>query len=122
MPPLRFIALFCFSAASLCAQTASAPSAAAQKGTLEVARSGNEVLLTWQLPHSEVRSIEIFRNAHSDTKGRGRVGTVRSDITVFHDRAPDGQTYWYWIKLMLPDGTHANIGPVATPSGTVWTP
>lgn len=122
MPPLRFIALLCFSVASLCAQTSPAIPAAVQKGTLEVARSGNEVLLTWKLPDGEVRSIEIFRNTHSDVKGRGRAGTVRSDVTVFSDRVPDDQIYWYWIKLMLPNGTHTNIGPVPTPSGAVWTP
>lgn len=114
--------------ASLCAQTTyvvpakpGTPEAAAN-GTLEVARSGVEVLLTWTLPEGEVRTIEIYRNTISEVKGRGRAGAVRTDVTVFHDKVPDEQTYWYWVKLTRPNGVIVNIGPVATPKAAVWTP
>jgi hypothetical protein len=129
MSSLRFIALFgCLVAASLCAQTTYIEPAkpgtpeAAVKGTLEVARSGNEVILTWTLPEGEARALEIYRNTHSDVKGRGRAGSIRADATVFHDKVPDDQTYWYWVKITRPNGVIVNLGPVATPSAAVWTP
>lgn len=114
--------------ASLCAQTSYLVPAkpgtpeAAVNGTLDVARSGNEVLLRWTLPEGEVRTVEIYRNNISDVKGRGRAGAVRTDVLVFHDKVPDDQTYWYWIKLTRPNGVIVNIGPVATPQAAVWTP
>ena len=128
MSPLRLVALLAFFAASLCAQTTYMEPAkpgtpeVAVKGALEVARSGNEVILTWTLPEGEVRTIEIYRNTQSDVKGRGRAGTVRSNVVIFHDKVADDQIYWYWLKLTLPDGRNVNIGPVATPSAAVWTP
>jgi hypothetical protein len=129
MSPLRFIALVgLFVTASLCAQTTYVAPAkpgtpeAAVNGTLEVARSGNEVILTWTLPEGEIRTLEIYRNTQSDVKGRGRAGAIRTDVTVFHDKVPDAQTYWYWLKITRPDGVIVNLGPVATPSASVWTP
>ena len=128
MSMLRFFALLGVLAAPLCAQTTYIEPAkpgtpeAAVKGTLEVARSGNEVILTWTLPQGEVRTIEVYRNITNETKGRGRVGAVRTELTVFNDKVPDAQTYWYWLKLTRPDGTNVNLGPVATPHATVWTP
>ena len=128
MSLLRTLALLGVLAAPLCAQTTyiapakpGTPEAAA-RGTLEVARSGDEVILTWTLPEGEVRTIEIYRNNGSDAKGRGRAGTVRTDVTVFHDKVPDGQTYWYWLKLTRPNGVVVNVGPVSTPAATVWQP
>jgi hypothetical protein len=129
MSLVRFIAVFwCLGAASLCAQTTYVAPAkpgtpeASVNGTLEVARSGNEVILTWTLPEGEARTLEIYRNTQSDVKGRGRAGSIRADVTVFHDKVPDDQTYWYWVKITRPNGVIVNLGPVATPSATVWTP
>lgn len=125
---LRFLALLGVLAASLCAQTSYLVPAkpgtpeAATSGTLEVARSGNEVIITWTLPEGEVRTIEIYRNTQAEVKGRGRAGAVRTDVTTFHDKVPDEQTYWYWIKLTRPNGVAVNLGPVPTPSATVWQP
>ncbi len=125
---LRFFALLGASVAPLCAQTTYLEPAkpgtpeAVVKGTLDVARSGNEVILTWTLPEGEVRTIEIYRNTQSDVKGRGRSGTVRPDVVVFHDKVPDDQTYWYWLKLTRPNGVIVNLGPIATPPAQVWQP
>lgn len=128
MSLLRIIALFGVLAASLCAQTtyvtpaAPGTAEAASKGTLEVARSGTDVILTWTLPEGEVRTIEIYRNIQNEVKGRGRAGAVRTDATVFHDTVPDDQIYWYWLKLTRPNGVVVNVGPVATPKAAVWVP
>jgi len=129
MSPLpRFLALLGVLIAPVCAQTTYLEPAkpgtpeVSLNGTLEVARNGNEVILSWTLPTGEVRTIEIYRNTQRDVKGRGRAGTVRADVVVFHDKVPDDQTYWYWLKLTLPSGKNVNIGPVATPSAQVWNP
>ena len=84
MLSLRLLAFLGFFASSLYAQTTYVAPAkpgtpeAAVNGTLEVARSGNEVILTWTLPEGEARALEIYRNTHSDVKGRGRAGSPRS--------------------------------------------
>lgn len=90
---------------------------------MDVARSGNEAFLTWKIPGGDIRALEIFRNTSDNTKGRIRVASLRSSIDVLLDPLPDGQaTYWYWVKIMWADGSHTNVGPVATPSGLVWQP
>lgn len=128
MSLLRTFVLLGVFVASLCAQTTYVTPAkpgtpeAASKGVFEVARSGNEALLTWVLPEGEVRTIEIYRNNSNVAQGRGRVGASRVDATVFHDQLPDDQIYWYWLKLTRPNGVIINIGPVATPKAAVWTP
>ena len=110
---------------SASAQTTFAPSApAGQEGIkLHVARSGNDVMVTWELPPIEIKQFEIFRNTHKNPAGRGRAAAVRTEPAVFLDQVPDQTvTYWYWLKITLKDGQIVNIGPVATPDPTVWTP
>lgn len=125
---VRLLALLGAFAAALCAQTTYVVPAkpgtpeAAQKGTLEVARNGNEVLLSWTLPEGEIRMIEIYRNKTEVATGRERVGTVRTDVHTWHDQVPDHETYWYWLKLTRPNGVIVNLGAVATPKAAVWTP
>ncbi len=125
---VRLLALLVFFAGAACAQTTYVVPAkpgtpeAAQKGTLEVARSGNEILLTWTLPEGEFRTIEIYRNKSEVAAGRERVGSVRTDVRVWHDQVPDQETYWYWLKLTRPNGVIVNLGAVATPKAAVWTP
>ena len=110
--------------AALCpAAEASPPAAAPFAGSIDAARSGNEVLLTWRIPDGEFIRVEIFRNTNSSTAGRGRVNTTRTDVTQLLDQVPDlTVTYWYWIKLIRADGTHVNVGLAATPAGDVWQP
>jgi len=110
--------------AALCPAAEAARSATVPfAGSIEAARTGNEVLLTWKLPEGEFIRVEIYRNTNSSTAGRGRVNTARTDVTQLLDQVPDlTVTYWYWIKLIRPDGTHLNVGPVATPAATVWQP
>jgi hypothetical protein len=135
MSPLRHLALLGAFAATAFAQTPppasapapsatpSAPAPASKKITLEVARTGNEVLLTWTLPEGEVRMLEIMRNTTENAQGRGRVGTTRATVNVFSDTVPDASvTYWYWIKITRPSGEVINSNAVPTPSAKVWTP
>jgi hypothetical protein len=109
---------------ALCpAAESTAKAAAPFAGSIEAERTGNEVLLTWKLPEGGFIPVEIYRNTNSSTAGRGRVNTARTDVTQLLDQVPDLTVkYWYWIKLIRPDNTHLNIGPVATPEATVWTP
>lgn len=135
MSSLRHLALLGALAVSAFAQTpppASAPTPAPspaataptqKKIVLEVARTGNEVLLTWTLPEGEVRMLEIMRNTTENAQGRGRIGTTRATVNVFSDTVPDtAATYWYWVKITRPSGEIINSNPVATPSAKVWTP
>lgn len=124
----RILALLGVFAAALCAQTSYVVPAkpgtpeVATNGSLEIARTGNEVLLSWILPEGEAKSIEIYRNHANEAKGRVRIGSVRPDVKEFHDQVPDDQTYWYWIKITRPNGVIVNVGATATPSGKVWRP
>lgn len=89
---------------------------------LHVVRNGGEVLLSWELPLSvQARAIEVYRNDTEFVKGRKRVTVTRNDRA--YDILPEAQaTYWYWLKILLLDGQTLNVGPVVTPSSTVWTP
>lgn len=126
---LRLLAFFCALALPVAAQTTFVNPAkpgtpeAAVTGSLEIARTGNEVLLTWTLPEGEVRMLEIMRHTSPQAPGRGRVAGVRTEPPIYADSVPDEQaTYWYWLKLTRPNGQVINIGPVATPSAAVWRP
>ena len=122
-PLLVALCAFAFPVLAQTQSAAPAASEAAPLGTLELARSGNEVMITWTLPHSEVRQLEIFRNTSKEPKGRGRAAAVRSEPTLYIDQVPDlNVTYWYWLKVTLHNGQVVNIGPVATPNPVVWTP
>lgn len=98
--------------------------AEALKGTtLNVARNGNEVIVSWILPKADIKQFEIFRNTRDQAPGRTRAAAVRTDPPVFHDTVADTDTtYWYWLKITLMSGETVNIGPVPTPSPKVWTP
>jgi hypothetical protein len=110
--------------AALCpAAETTPPDAVPFSGSIEAARTGNEMLLTWRIPDGQFIRTEIFRNTNSSTDGRGRVTTVRTDVAQLIDQVPDlTVTYWYWIKLIRADGTHVNVGPDATPEAQVWSP
>ena len=65
----RFFALFCAFAWPLVAtfaQTTYVP--ASQDGVeLNLARNGNEVIVTWSIPSDmAIKRFEIYRNTHSD--------------------------------------------------------
>jgi predicted phage tail protein len=135
MSPLRHLVLFGTLAVSAFAQTTPTPAAtpaaptpapavpAPKEIVLEVARTENEVSLTWTLPEGEVRMLEIMRNTSSNAQGRDRIGTTRATVKVYSDRVPDAAaTYWYWIKITRPTGEIINSQPVPTPSAKVWSP
>ena len=110
--------------AALCPAAEAAPPAAVPfVGSIEAARTGNEVLLTRKLPGGDFIRVEFYRNPISPTADRGQVNTRRTNATQLLDQVPDlTVTYWYWLKLIHADGTHVNVGPVATPSTDVWVP
>lgn len=124
----RLFALLCAFAFPVFAQTTYVPSAPAGSTSdamqLNVARSENEVLLSWVLPTNiEIKRVEIYRNTTNDAKGRGRAATVRVEPATYIDQVTDlNVTYWYWLKLTLANDQVVNVGPVATPPATVWTP
>jgi hypothetical protein len=125
MKSALFLALACALVSPVAAQAASAPAgpANAEAARLNVARSGNDVMITWELPPIDIKQFEIFRNSHKDTKGRGRAAAIRTEPAIFLDQVPDqAVTYWYWLKITLRNGQVLNIGPVATPDPDVWTP
>lgn len=118
-------ALLCALASPVVAQTTYVSSAPA--GTegikLHVARSGNDVMITWELPPIEIKQFEIFRHTRREAQGRGRAAAVRTEPAIFLDQVADqATTYWYWLKITLGNGQVVNIGPVPTPAATVWTP
>lgn len=107
------------------AQTTYTPSAPSgtEGAKLHVARTGNEVMITWELPPIEIKQFEIFRNTMIEPKGRVRAAAVRTEPAIYLDQVTDEtQTYWYWLKITLGNGQVVNIGPVATPDAKVWTP
>lgn len=129
----RYLALFtCCLLLDLAAQhepTAQASTGAAQIAkqmeaiSLSLARDGQEVIVSWTKPTVSLRAFEIFRNDSDAMRGRLRIALVRSDREVIFDTLPDPKTkYWYWIKATSYEGQVVNIGPVATPPSTVWTP
>lgn len=90
---------------------------------LEVARNGDEVLVTWSLPPADYKGVDVYRNIQERTSGRSRVDFVGATPAEFRDKVPDASvTYWYWLKVVLRTGEHINIGPVKTPDAAVWTP
>ena len=129
LSPLAFalaLASACVISAPLSAQVTYAPSAPAGEDgiKLHLARSGNEVMIAWEIPPElEVKRFEIYRNTQSDVKGRGRAAAVRTIPAVYLDKVDDENvTYWYWLKITLANDQVINIGPVPTPDAQVWTP
>lgn len=76
-----------------------------------------KVSLSWALPPGDYREFEIFLNNSARTAGRARVGKADAGANTFDFVIPPelarGQTYWFWVKAMLTNGNHGNIGPVA---------
>lgn len=130
MPHIRLLTLCAFVFfGAVCLDTevraveATPASAVTTEGSLEVARSGADVMITWKLPQGEFRQIEIYRNTNNGAPGRSRAAAVRSETMHYMDKVPDlTVTYWYWLKLTRKTGEVVNIGPVPTPSPTVWQP
>jgi len=99
--------------------------AAAPAMTLAAARNGDEILLSWEIPRLDIdiRQIELMRHTRREQKGRSRVATVHARHGLYTDRVPDpSAAYWYWLKITLADGLILGVGPVQTPSASVWQP
>ena len=123
----RFLTLLCALALPVAAQTTYVPSAPPTEQNsprFSVARSGNEVMITWELPASlEIKTFEVYRNTQNTANGRTRATACRTEPAIFLDVVSDqAATYWYWLKITLANGQVVNIGPVPTPAATVWQP
>lgn len=77
----------------------------------------DRVLVEWRLPKGDYREIEVFMNTSEDTVGRRRVGKAEPSDQAFSYSLPAdlvrGSTYWFWVKVMLTNGNHGNVGPVS---------
>ncbi len=87
-------------------------------GEITVSKVTSErVTLAWTLPPGDYREYEIFMNSSPVTAGRGRIGKADVGVNTFDYVIPAfvirGREYWFWVKVMLTNGTHGNVGPVA---------
>ena len=119
---LRLAFLLCAVSSSVGAQTGLPAQVDRDSAKLHVARNGSEVLISWELPAEQVRVVEVYRNTTVDVKGRGRRGSLRPLPASMVDTVPDGNPYWYWLKVIFKDGQTMNVGPAVTPPADVWTP
>ena len=119
---LRLFFLLCVVSSPVGAQTGLSAQVARDSARLHVARNGSEVLTSWELPADQVRVVEVYRNTTLDVKGRGRRGSLRPLPGSMVDTVPDGNPYWYWLKVIFKDGQTMNVGPAVTPPADVWTP
>lgn len=110
---------------------ATPPAAPAKQITVEppadaklvLARNGVDVVVSWTLPPSTYRTIDIMRHTQPEPKGRGRIGTVGPSKPSFLDTLPDKTvTYWYWIKVTNADRSAFYLGPVICKPAEIWTP
>lgn len=86
-------------------------------GEIKVSQVTSErVTLAWTLPPGDYREYEIFMNSAPVTTGRGRIGKAEVGVNTFEYVIPAfvvrGKEYWFWVKVMLTNGTHGNVGPV----------
>lgn len=119
---LPLFAFLCVVFTPVGAQTGLPAQVSQDSAKLHVARNGSEVLVSWELPAEQVRVVEIYRNTTEDVKGRGRRGSLRPLPASMVDTVPDGNPYWYWLKVIFKNGQTMNVGPAVTPPAEVWTP
>jgi hypothetical protein len=90
---------------------------------LQVARNGNEVMVSWELPNVAINGVDIYRNTQERATGRTRLDFARPLPAVYLDKVPDAKTvYWYSIKVVFTDGRSITVGPVVSAPVEVWTP
>jgi hypothetical protein len=91
---------------------------------LLVARNGEEVRVSWELPQGvTIKGVDVYRNTQERAAGRTRLDFVRPQPAVYVDKVPDPKAvYWYSIKVVFTDGRVINVGPMVTPAADVWTP
>lgn len=91
---------------------------------LLVARNGDEVMVSWELPQGvAIKGVDIFRNTQPRPAGRTRLDFARPQPAVYIDKVPDPKAvYWYSIKVVFTDGRSFTVAAVVTPKADVWTP
>lgn len=98
------------------------PSALAMS-RLEAARADREVSLTWNLPMTSLRQLNLYRHTSDDAAGRTLIATLYPPAKMYLDQVPESNaTYWYWLVAVDSDGKNVTYGPTATKSAAVWTP
>lgn len=86
--------------------------AAAPAQPFTVERVGDVVTVTWAL-EADPKYQEVMRDTDDNPAGRKRAGVVRGNLRTFTETLADGKPeYWYWIKVVTPDGKTSNLGPV----------
>ncbi len=90
--------------------------------TLSATPHDGYVTLAWSTSDIDIRNIQIYRDTDSDPSGRTRIGTAASDETSYEDSdVTDGETYYYWLKIIDTDSNTHNSGVVEAtlPEGTI---
>jgi hypothetical protein len=126
----RLIVFLCVLNFAFMAQSASAGELLADTAALEaaskllVARNGDEVIVSWELPQGvAVKGVDIYRNTQPRPAGRTRLDFARPQPAIYTDKVPDPKAvYWYSIKVVFTDGRSIMVGAVVTPTADVWTP
>jgi hypothetical protein len=75
-------------------------------------RDGQYADLNWQagVPVDKIKLINILRSPTGVNKKK-KIADLGPGATRFRDVLPDEKAQWYWVKLMLADGTARDIGP-----------
>jgi len=103
--------------ASAAAKTPPPPSLTLDKSKnpLTATRSGQYVDLNWHietLPANKITRLHIIRSSTGGLKQSVKVAELDSKAGSFKDSLPDGNAQWYWVRIIVPDGSNPLIGPV----------
>jgi len=87
-----------------------------EKNTFTAVRSGQHVNLNWRfdkaaLAGGKIKQISIRRNSTGTNKQQQKVAELGPDAVTFQDSLPDAYAHWYWIKIIMANGTIWELGP-----------
>ena len=90
-----------------------------EKNFLNAVRSGQYVALDWHfdVTGNKIKQFYISRNS-TGVGNKTRIASLNPDATNYKDCLPDGNAYWYWVRINTVDGKSLEIGPVRVPSDT----
>jgi len=97
------------------AKTTPAPVLDTSKNTLNAIRSGQYVDLNWHIetsPGKKIMQLNIIRSSTGKMKQSLKVASLDPKTTAYRDSLPDGNAQWYWMRIIMSDGTYPLIGPV----------
>jgi len=85
------------------------------KNTLNATRSGQYADLNWHIempPDKKIMQLNIIRSSTGKMKQSLKVASLDPKTTAYRDSLPDGNAQWYWMRIIMSDGTYPLIGPV----------